>query len=154
MSVPRKNNLQVKTDLNALAEVLSWFAQLYEPQIPRAIWLRCELALAEGFTNAIRHAHKDKPEELPIDLEVTISDHKIEMRIWDKGAGFDLKQHLKNLPKPEENQTGGRRGLQLIQKTTDDFSYTRTADNRNCLLMIKLYCSENGSIQRKIADLS
>lgn len=152
MSLPRKNNLQVKTDLNALAEILSWFAQLYEPQIPRQIWLRCELALAEGFTNAVRHAHKDKSKDVPIDVEVTIADDTIEMRIWDGGAGFDLKQHLENIPKSEDNQTGGGRGLQLIQKTTDDFSYTRTVDNRNCLLMMKSYRGENGSIQRKIAD--
>ena len=154
MSVPRKNNLQVKTDLNALAEILSWFAKLYEPQIPRQIWLRCELALAEGFTNAVRHAHKHKPPEVPIDLEVTISDNTIEMRIWDRGPGFDLKQYLENIQKPEDNETGGGRGLQLIQKTTDDFSYTRNADNRNCLLTIKSYSGENGSIQRKIEDLS
>lgn len=154
MSVPRKNNLQIKTECNALAEILSWFAKLYSPQIPRQIWLRCELALAEGFTNAVRHAHKNKPPEVPIDLEVTISDNTIEMRIWDRGPGFDLKQYLENMPKPEDNQTGGGRGLQLIQKTTDDFSYTRNADNRNCLLMIKSYSEENGSIQRKIEDLS
>ncbi len=152
MSLPRKNNLQIKTDLEALAEILSWFARLYSPQIPRQIWLRCELALAEGFTNAVRHAHKDKSKEVPIDVEVTISDDTIEMEIWDSGAGFDLKQYLETMPKSEDNQTGGGRGLQLIQKTTDDFSYTRTADNRNCLLMIKFYRGENGSSQRKIAD--
>ncbi len=139
MSLKRKNYLQVKTDLNALAEILSWFAQLYEPQIPRPIWLRCELALAEGFTNAVRHAHKDKPQEVPIDVEASISDDSIEMRIWDRGSAFDLKQHLGKIADAEDNQTGGGRGLQLIQKTTDDFSYTRTADNRNCLFMIKSY---------------
>jgi serine/threonine-protein kinase RsbW len=147
LSVPRKHNLKVKTDLNALGEILSWFAKLYEPQIPRQIWLRCELALAEGFTNAVRHAHKNKPPEVPIDLEVTISDDTTEMRIWDSGPGFDLAAYLDKMLKPENNQTGGGRGLQLIQKTTDHFSYTRTADNRNCLLTIKSYRAENGSIQ-------
>lgn len=154
LSVPRKNYLQVKTDLKALAEILSWFAQFYEPQIPRQIWLRCELALAEGFTNAVRHAHKDRSKEVPIALEVTISEDTIEMRIWDTGPGFDLKKHMEKMPKSDDNQTGGGRGLQLIQKTTDNFSYSRTADNRNCLLMIKCYRDENGSSQRKIADLS
>lgn len=139
MSVPRKNNLQVKTDLQALTEILSWFAQLYEPQIPKQIWLRCELAFAEGFTNAVRHAHKDQLPEVPIDLEVSISDDTIEMRIWDCGSGFDLKQHLTKMPQGEDNQTGGGRGLHLIQKTTDYFSYTPTGARRNCLLMIKTY---------------
>lgn len=154
MSAPRKNNLQVKTDLNSLVEILSWFAKLYEPQISKQIWLRCQLALAEGFTNAVRHAHKDRPKEFTIDLEVTISDDRIEMQIWDCGDGFDLKQHLDNMPSMEDNQTGGGRGLQLIQKATDDFSYTQTGDRRNCLFMLKFYSRENGSIQPKIADLS
>ena len=150
----RKNNLQVKTELNALTAILSWFGQLHEPQIPKSTWLRCELALAEAFTNAVRHAHKNKSSEIPIDIEVTISDGGIEIRIWDEGEAFDLNKHLEKMLSARDNQTGGGRGLQLIQKTTDFFSYTRTDLGRNCLLMVKFYSGDTGSSQRKIADLS
>lgn len=152
MPLSRINNLKLQTELNALNQILSWFNELYEPQIPRSVWLRCELALAEGFTNAVRHAHKEKSSETPIDIEVTISNEMIEIRIWDCGPPFNLEERLKKMPTNDENQSGGGRGIQLIQKTTDHFSYRRTADDRNCLLMIKFYSGDSGSNHRKIDD--
>jgi serine/threonine-protein kinase RsbW len=154
LSSPRKYHLQVQTDLEAVHPILSWFEQLYEPQIPKAIWLRCGLALIEGFTNAVRYANKDLPPETPIDLEITISAETIEMRIWDDGSPFDLERKIKEMPVGLENETGGGRGLQLIQKTTDNFSYTPGENRRNCLLMVKRYEAENGSSQRIIADFN
>lgn len=154
MPVSRSSHLQVQTDLNALTQILSWFEQLYEPQIPKKVWLRCELALAEGFTNAVRYAHKNQPLEVPIDIEVILSDERIEMRIWDYGPPFDLEAKLKSMPMNEENDTGGGRGLQLIQKISDKFSYIRQENNRNCLLMTKAYGQEKGSSQRKTVDFN
>lgn len=154
MPVSRSSYLQVQTDLNALTQILSWFEQLYDSRIPKKVWLRCELALAEGFTNAVRHAHKNKPSEVPIEMEVILSDATIEIRIWDCGPPFNLEEKLKNMPVNEENETGGGRGLQLIQKIADSFSYTRAGDRRNCLSIVKFYGDENGSNQRKTVDFN
>ena len=148
LSTLSKNCIQLKTDLKALTDVLIWFDQLYNLVIPREVWLRCQLALAEAFTNAVRHAHKNKPAELPIDIEVTIKQCCIEMRIWDFGSPFDLKEKLKIMPINHENDSGGGRGLRLLEAIADHLSYTRTAENRNCLLMVKYYGNEdNGSSQ-------
>lgn len=155
LSTLSKNCIQLKTDLKDLTDVLVWFDQLYNSAIPREVWLRCQLALAEAFTNAVRHAHKNKPSEVPIDIEVTLTENSIEMRIWDYGSPFDLREKLKIMPTNHENDTGGGRGLRLLEAIADNLSYTRNADHRNCLLMVKYYGNEDkGSSQREITDFN
>ncbi|MGA9383017.1 MAG: anti-sigma regulatory factor [Phormidium sp.] len=148
MSTLSKNCIQLRTDLKALTDVLIWFDQLYNLVIPREVWLRCQLALAEAFTNAVRHAHKNQPSEVPIDIEVTLTENCIEMRIWDYGSPFDLKDKLKLMPTNHENDSSGGRGLRLLEAIADDLNYTRTAEQRNCLVMVKYYGNEDkGSSQ-------
>jgi serine/threonine-protein kinase RsbW len=95
LQVLKKADLQINTGRSALDPVLSWFAQLYEQRIPTSVWIRCQLALAEGFTNAVRHAHQGKQPDLPVDIEVTVCTESVEIKIWDSGATFDLEQKLK-----------------------------------------------------------
>lgn len=148
LSTLSRNHIQLKTDLRNLTDVLVWFDQLYNSLIPREVWLRCQLALAEAFTNAVRHAHKNKSSEVPIEIEVTLKENCIEMRIWDYGSPFDLKEKLKFMPVNHENDSGGGRGLRLLEAIADQLSYTRTAEQRNCLLMVKYYGNEDkGSSQ-------
>ena len=135
----QQSSLQVNTDLNILTQVLAWFDQFNGPPLSDEIWLQCQLILVEGFTNAVRHAHKNKPVDCLIELEVILFLERIEMRIWDQGEPFDLNQKLKELPQDLDCYAEGGRGLRLIQKITDFLSYTRTADVGNCLLMIKHY---------------
>ncbi|MFB2935902.1 ATP-binding protein [Aerosakkonemataceae cyanobacterium BLCC-F154] len=155
LSTLSKSHIQLKSDLKALTDVLIWFDQLYNSLVPREIWLRCQLALAEAFTNAVRHAHKDRPSEVPIDIEVTVTKNCIEMRIWDYGLPFDLKEKLKGMPVNHENESGGGRGLRLLEAISDHLSYTRNTEQRNCLLMVKYYGNEDkGSSQCEITDFN
>jgi serine/threonine-protein kinase RsbW len=135
----KKSSKQVPTDLKALDQVLSWFDQLNQPSIPKKVWIQCQLALAEGFTNAVRHAHKDLPTNVPIDIEVTLFHQSLELRIWDQGPPFDLEQRLQTQEQKEKenNDGGGGRGIAILQKIADKLSYRRTDDNRNCLLIVK-----------------
>ncbi|HEY9739053.1 MAG TPA: anti-sigma regulatory factor [Coleofasciculaceae cyanobacterium] len=134
-----KQVTQVPSDLRALDQVLSWFDQLYQPSIAKKAWLQCQLALAEGFTNAVRHAHKDLSSDVPIDIEVTLFPQSLEMRIWDQGPAFDLEGRLQNLEHRVDELAGGGRGIAILQKIADKLTYTRTVDNRNCLLIVKHY---------------
>ena len=131
--------LQVNTACNALGQVLSWFDELKQPTIPQRIWLECQTALAEGFANAVDHAHHQLPSSTPITIEVTIFTYSIEIRVWDCGAAFDLEKQLQQLPDEIDKMAERGRGLSIIQQITDYLSYTRTPDNRNCLLLIKSY---------------
>lgn len=136
-----QSRLQVETDLNALTEVLQWFEQLTLPLLPYELWWQCQVALTEGFTNAVRHAHKDLPQNTPIEIQVKVFASYLEMRIWDYGERFDLEAKLQSklsLLKqkdfdPLENEGG--RGLIFMQQFTDELCYIRMSDGRNCLLM-------------------
>lgn len=134
-----QSSKQVKNDLTALEEVLSWFDQLYQPFIPKKVWLQCQLALAEGFTNAVRHAHKGLPNDISIDLEVRLFPQHLELRIWDQGPPFDLDQWFRDHEQKADTGGGGGRGLAILKKIADQLSYTRTNDHRNCLLLVKRY---------------
>jgi serine/threonine-protein kinase RsbW len=135
----QKQNIQVKTDLSALSQVLAWFHQFNHPPVPKYIWMQCQLALAEGFTNAVRHAHKGQPPEVPVEIEVTIFPQRLEIRIWDRGQPFDLDQRLKNMPAQVDADEEGGRGLKLMRKIADCLSYTHTDGLGNCLLILKEY---------------
>ena len=88
-------SLEVNTDLNALTRVLEWFEQLKDLSIPNEIWWNFQLALAEGFTNAVRHAHKNLPVETPVQLEIIVFNGRLELKVWDCGPYFDFDAKLK-----------------------------------------------------------
>ncbi|MEG4342688.1 ATP-binding protein [Microcoleus sp. A003_D6] len=90
----QKFSLQLNTDIKAVAQVLSWVEQLDPLPIPEAVLHQCKLAVIEGFTNAVRHAHKNLPLETPIELEITVFYQHLEIKIWDEGKPFDLKAKL------------------------------------------------------------
>ena len=135
----RKAHLQVISDLEENDKVLSWFEQLHQTPIPKTVWLQCELALAEGFTNAVRYAHRNLPRETPIDIEVTMYTDHAEIRIWDYGPEFDPAEWLKQQPAQTDMFAPGGRGIKLMYAIADNISYTRTSDDRNCLLISKDY---------------
>ena len=138
----KQYHLQVKTELEALKEVLQWFEGLVFPLVPQKMGWQCEVALVEAFTNAVRHAHHNLPRSTPIDLQVELLPNFLEMRIWDKGESFDLEAKLlegereANLDSMEKE---GGRGLQFIKKLTDELQYLNLPDRRNCLIMRKNY---------------
>lgn len=136
----KQYHLQVKTELEALKEVLQWFEGLVFPLVPQKIGWQCEVALVEAFTNAVRHAHQNLPKTTPIDLEVKLLPNFLEMRIWDRGQPFDFQAKLR---KGEQNvdsiEKEGGRGLQFIKKLTDELQYLNLPNHRNCLVMRKKY---------------
>jgi serine/threonine-protein kinase RsbW len=142
-SLPQTYNLRVSTDIYQLNQVHTWFSQFQ--RVPRKIWMQCNLVLIEGLTNVIRHAHEFLPADTPIDIEVTLLEGALELRIWDFGQPFDLKAELDRLSQQKFNPldidsipTGGR-GLAITNTVSDYFSYDRTTDGRNCFLIRKNY---------------
>lgn len=134
-----KDHLRVNTDLNELVQVLSWFEKFNQLHIPKEVWLQCQTALAEGLTNAIRHAHKNQPLETPIDIEVDASPHTLEIRIWDHGLPFDLNAKLQQTDNTVDFTSSSGRGLQILKLIADQLSYSVTGDGRNCLLIVRHY---------------
>ncbi|MBW4522361.1 MAG: ATP-binding protein [Scytolyngbya sp. HA4215-MV1] len=134
-----KNRMQTKSTLTDLHQVLWWFNQLDHTSVPSDVWIQCQTALAEGFTNAVRHAHQGMPPETLIDIEASIQKDVVEIRIWDSGSQFDLNQTLQRMTATTNKDATGGRGLLLLHRIADMLSYSRTEDDRNCLLIVKQY---------------
>lgn len=133
-------HLTVKSDLTLLNQVLDWFDKFCFQNLLKFSWLAKELdalklALTEGFTNAVRHAHKNLPLETPIELELILWNDRLEIKVWDYGGYFDPN----TIPEPEPGkpQENGGYGWYLIRRIVDEAIYKRYPDSRNCLILIK-----------------
>ncbi len=133
----KKFSLQVPSDIGVLDQVMSWFDSIQPSNIPIKVWLQSKLAIAEAFTNAVRHAHRNLEGKLVVDMEVSFTDTSLEIRIWDFGPVFDLASKIASLSHDVDSNSGGGRGLLILQKICDRLEYTRNPDQRNCLLMAK-----------------
>ncbi|MGL5880455.1 MAG: ATP-binding protein, partial [Xenococcaceae cyanobacterium] len=60
---------------------------------------------------------------------------------WDMGKPFDLSAKLQSIYEHEANPLDkeGGRGLQFMEKLTDELQYLRLPNHRNCLVMRKRY---------------
>lgn len=135
----RKASLRVPTDLSALARVLEWFDGLDSPAVPQRIWLQFKTALAEAFTNAVRHAHKDEASDLYVEVHFEQTAEFLLLQVVDWGPPFDLEGKLQALPDTMDLHATGGRGLRLMQCIADRLEYTRLDDRRNCLSLVKYY---------------
>lgn len=143
LTIVQQDHLTVKSELNLLNQVQQWFEQFCLQHLAQVGWsesqlYRLNLALAEGFTNAVRHAHHALPPETTIEIEVSLWIDRLEMRIWDYGKPFNPDAIAE--PEPGTLQVGGY-GWFLLRRLADHVVYERVADSRNCLLIVK-YCLE------------
>ena len=137
MKVLRKIQIEVASELNALDRVLLQSNQIYQDSIYERDWLECRLALAEGFTNAVRHAHKHLSKDIPIKIEILLTEKTIEIRIWDWGAAFDLQGFIARKSQQTNYWLASGRGIPILLKIADYLDYFRTEKEQNCLLIVK-----------------
>jgi serine/threonine-protein kinase RsbW len=130
-------SFQVESKLTHLEEVLSNFESLKRQWIPSKVWLQCQLALAEGFTNAVRHAHGDKPSDTPIKIQINLNSEEIIIRIWDYGKYFQLDDICLCEDENSQRDGIGGRGIRIMQQIANELSYERFPDSRNCLVIKK-----------------
>ncbi len=147
MDISLRSTLVVPSRREALTCVLHW-AECFRGKpltnifavdpISNEVWLRYKVALAEGFTNVVRHAHKTLPPETPVELQIQVEQRSLILRVWDSGPPFDFKKKLNNFltqPRPKAPAAGGY-GLVIMHRAADVLEYERGKDNRNCLTLI------------------
>lgn len=135
-----KIHIQTNTDITASEQVLSWFEQLNQsPSISDEIWWQCQTLLQEGFINIVEHAHKNLPDNTPIDIEAVRLNTSIEIRIWGYGERFDMEEKLQEIDEFEANDGDRGRGLKIMSALADRMSYEQMPDRRYCLFLSKSY---------------
>jgi serine/threonine-protein kinase RsbW len=141
LSAMQQDHLTVKSELKLLNQVQQWFDQFCRQHLSQLGWsptqLSClKLALAEGFTNAVRHAHHALPPETTIEIDICLWIDRLEIKIWDHGKPFNPDAIAE--PEPGTLQVGGY-GWFLLRRLADRVVYERGADGRNCLLIVKYF---------------
>lgn len=133
-----QDHMTVNSNLTVLNHLQKWFETFWlnhDPLVARRDnqLYRLNLALAEGFTNAVRHAHSGLSSDTSIDIRVALNDDQMEIQIWDWGQPFDPNGLVE--PKPGTLQEGGY-GWYLLRRLADEVSYDRKGQ-RNCLRIVK-----------------
>lgn len=126
--MPRCEYLVVDSRLEALFKVHRWFKDLFASLDPELEWIqrcgdRLNIAVAEGFTNAVRHAHAHLPPETPISIDVSLAPDRIDIHIWDQGPPFNPEEVRE--PKLGSLQQEGGYGWFLLKKVSDRVTYER-----------------------------
>jgi serine/threonine-protein kinase RsbW len=139
-----QSHIQVTTHLSEVSIALKWFEQFHRPPLTHRLWQQANIALMEGLTNAIRHAHHDLPRPTPIDLNANLFSHGIQISIRDYGAPFDLEELLNSLSQPLADPIERRShwGGVLLRKLRDKHDWTicyacpiSGTGDRNCLII-------------------
>lgn len=156
LNMLERDRLKVTSHLEELVAVQHWFRSLISRLAIKTPRLndqfdQLNLALAEGFTNAVRHAHADLPSATPIEIELVLQPQQVEICIFDQGEPFDPDSLSE--PQPGALREGGY-GWFLLRRLADKVTYDRTSvapvgtpasDSfiehdvpRNCLRIIKM----------------
>ncbi|HIK46839.1 MAG TPA: ATP-binding protein [Leptolyngbyaceae cyanobacterium M65_K2018_010] len=135
----RQEQLEVTSRLDLVSQVQHWFHGVCSSLDEDFAWIRpysdrLELALTEGFTNAVRHAHAHLPADTVIQIDLALALDQVEIRIWDQGHAFDPQ--LLPEPQPGELLDSGY-GWFLLRRLADQVTYKRHRDGRNCLSIIQ-----------------
>ncbi|MBK1988606.1 anti-sigma regulatory factor [Sphaerospermopsis aphanizomenoides BCCUSP55] len=144
LTIVQQDHLTVKSDLKLQNQVQQWFEKFSLQYLTQRGWPESQLhklnlALVEGFTNAVRHAHLALPPETDIEIELSLWMDRLEMRMWDYGKPFNPDEVPE--PQPGTLQDHGY-GWFLIRRVADRVVYERDSDNRNCLLIVKYHLEE------------
>ncbi|ALB41025.1 MULTISPECIES: anti-sigma regulatory factor [Nostocales] len=129
-----KSELHVPSDLNFINIAEQWLFGCLQLQLGESVdWIkqsgRLRLVLTEGYSNAVRHAHKNKS-GLTILLRLELKDRDLSIEIWDYGEGFDLSTYFP--PNPTEKQEGGY-GWLIMNRLMDKVEYQLQVNGANCL---------------------
>ncbi|MCK5794271.1 MAG: ATP-binding protein [Anaerolineales bacterium] len=84
------------------------------------------LALQEGVNNAIKHGNGNGS-NLEVSIKMTLYDSHLEMRIRDKGLGFD-RDCLKDPTEPGQRMRCNGRGLLFIENYMDEICFVRETE--------------------------
>jgi len=99
---------------------------------------RIELAVDEACTNALLYAcGRDASQQYRVEADV--GGDTLEMRFYDRGAGFDFDHAGEAAPCPcsvEEMKVGGL-GVLFYKSVMDEASYGPCPSGENCLRLVK-----------------
>jgi len=113
-NAPDETRMELVNDRSAIDHAETELVRsLVDRGYPKASHFAVRLAFEEAVTNALRHGHREKPDQ-PVHVQWSVDDDRVRIVIEDTGPGFDPD----DVPDPtlEENiESGSGRGLLLMR---------------------------------------
>jgi len=117
--------LAIPSDLNQIERVQDFARNVLSmTDYPSEIRHDIILALQEGVNNAIKHGNGNDSDH-DVSINMTLFDSHLELRIRDKGMGFD-RNCLEDPTTPEQRLRCSGRGLLFMENYMDEICFVRT----------------------------
>ena len=100
-STSHRESFLVPSQLDGVGEVLARFERLRSAQINDSLWVEGQTALMEGFSNAVRHAHRDLSPPPPVAIELSRTSVELRIQIDDHGPGYDMEEACRQLDREQ-----------------------------------------------------
>jgi serine/threonine-protein kinase RsbW len=149
-ALPLTSCLKVTSDLDLISTVAEWFEQFNQPPVPPRLWQEGQIALIEGFTNAVRHAHQHLSPTTPVEIDAKISSETLQISIWDQGDAYDIEfafaqiSQLIHEPNFDPLEREAQWGSIMLLKLRDEYRWQilyQRQNERNCLHIAKTLSS-------------
>jgi serine/threonine-protein kinase RsbW len=105
------------------------------------------LALREAVANAIKHGNRLDPEK-QVEIEATVDDAELKLRILDQGAGFDPSAVADPLA-PENRFRASGRGIFYMKRFMDEVEYGSAPSGGTALTLRKRFEPVEGASQER-----
>ena len=103
------------------------------------------LAVREAVANAIKHGNRLDPAK-PVDVTVELGADEVEIRVRDRGAGFD-PDRVKDPLAPENRFRADGRGILYMNRSMDEVRYSFHPDGGTVVtLRRRLTASPGGGV--------
>jgi len=105
------------------------------------------LALREAVANAIKHGNRLDPDK-QVEIEATVGDKELELRILDQGGGFDPNTVADPLA-PENRFRASGRGIFYMKRFMDEVEYGSAPSGGTALTLRKRFEPAEGASQEQ-----
>lgn len=105
------------------------------------------LALREAVANAIKHGNRLDPEK-QVEIEATVGDTELMLRILDQGGGFDPTAVADPLA-PENRFRASGRGIFYMKRFMDEVEYGSAPSGGTSLTLRKRFEPAEGASQEQ-----
>jgi serine/threonine-protein kinase RsbW len=104
------------------------------------------LAVREAVANAIKHGNRLDPSKR-VDIDVELGDDAVEIRVRDRGEGFDPSQ-VKDPLAPENRFRADGRGIFYMNRSMDDVRYSSHPEGGTIVTLRRQLAPGGGGVER------
>ena len=137
-----RRTLQISSDPRELPRVREFVGavctELAEGRMDEEGVIYLQMAANEAVNNITRHAYAGRTDQ-PVELEGLVFEDRVTVRLRHRGTPLDEEQPIRDAPNP---LAGEGLGLYVIDRASDEASYSRSAEAGGCVSLTRMFRME------------